>query len=102
MTTYTRKPRPDKTEMFSQITQQMAKTYEAKNHDYGNSFGNSMMEFGLTAAAVRMSDKLERIKSFAKMSPEQMQVKDESVQDTLLDLANYAVMTLVELRSASQ
>jgi hypothetical protein len=42
---------------------------------------------------------MKRIKSFAKLCPEAMKVKDESVQDTLLDLANYAVMALVELRS---
>jgi hypothetical protein len=29
----------------------------------------------------------------------EIQVKDESVEDTLLDLANYAVMTIVELRN---
>lgn len=99
--TYTKKPCKDKTALFAQITDQMAKTYEAKNHDYGNSFGNSMTEFGFIAAVVRMNDKMERIKSFAKLSPEQMQVKDESIQDTLLDLANYAVMTLVELKSVA-
>lgn len=99
--TYTRKPQTDKNAIFAEITQKMAKTYESKNHDYGNSFGNSMVEFGLIAAAVRMNDKMERIKSFAKMKPEDMKVKDESIEDTLLDLANYAVMTLVELKSAS-
>lgn len=97
--TYTAKQAPDKTAVFNRITENMAKTYEAKNHDYGNSFGNSVSEFGLIAAAVRMSDKMERIKSFAKMPHEKMQVKDESLKDTLLDLANYAVMTLVELET---
>lgn len=97
--TYTRKPPQDKSAVFSQITQQMAKIYEAKNHDYGSSFSHSMTEFGLISAVVRMNDKMERIKSFAKMSPEEMKVKNESLQDTLLDLANYAVMTLVELKS---
>lgn len=88
----------NKNAIFAQITQEMASTYEAKNHDYGNSFGESVEEFGLIAAAVRMNDKMKRIKSFAKMCPEAMKVKDESIQDTLLDMANYAVMTLVELR----
>lgn len=96
---YTNKAVADKPAVFRQITEKMAKTYEAKNHDYGDSFGNSMKEFGLTAAAVRMSDKIERIKSFAKMTPDQMKVKEESVQDTLLDLATYAVMTLIEMRA---
>ena len=87
-----------KNAMFAQITREMADTYAAKNHDYGNSFGESMDEFGLISAVVRMNDKMKRIKSFAKLCPEAMKVKDESIQDTLLDLANYAVMTLVEMR----
>jgi len=99
--TYTKQSSTDKAAVFKQITEQMAKTYEAKNHDYGNSFGNSMNEFGLVAAVVRLNDKMERIKSYAKMPPEQMKVKDESIQDTLLDLANYAVMTLVEMTASS-
>lgn len=85
--------------IFQQITERMAEVYAAKNHDYGNSFGESVQEFGLIAAAVRMNDKMKRIKSFAKLCPEAMKVKGESIEDTLLDLANYAVMTLVELRS---
>ena len=97
--TYTTTQQVDKSVLFSKITDQMTKTYEAKNHDYGNAFSKSVDEFGVVAAAVRMNDKMERIKSLVKLTPEQMKVKEESLQDTLLDLANYAVMTLVELNS---
>lgn len=99
--TYTTQQPTDKAALFSQITKKMAETYAAKNHDYGNAFGKSYNEFGIISAVVRMNDKMERIKSLAKMPQEQMQVKDESLQDTLLDLANYAVMTLVELKTSS-
>lgn len=99
--TYTTQQPTDKAALFSQITKKMAETYAAKNHDYGNAFGKSYNEFGIISAVVRMNDKMERIKSLAKMPQEQMQVKDESLQDTLLDLANYAVMTLVELKTTS-
>ena len=84
--------------VFDEITQQMKETYSTKNHDYGNSFSDSIKDFGLISAAVRMNDKMNRIKSFVKMPQEEMKVKDESIKDTLLDLANYAVMTLVELK----
>jgi hypothetical protein len=80
---------------FKQITDKMHETYKAKNYDYGNSFDKSMDEFGLTAAVVRMSDKLERLKTLSK---KESMVKDESVQDTLLDLANYAIMTVMYLK----
>ena len=37
----------DNVGQFMSITQNMAKTYAAKNHDYGNSFEESLDEFGL-------------------------------------------------------
>lgn len=79
-------------EQFMSITQNMAKIYAAKNHDYGNSFEESLDEFGLVASVVRMGDKMNRIKSLIK---KEAQVKDESIKDTLLDIANYAVMTIM-------
>ena len=47
-------------------------------------------------AAIRLSDKLNRLSSFAK--GQDMKVKDEAVEDTLMDLANYSIMTLIELQ----
>lgn len=77
---------------FMDITTNMAKTYAAKNHDYGNSFEQSLDEFDLIASIVRLSDKMNRIKSLIK---KEAQVKDESIKDTLLDMANYAIMTVM-------
>jgi hypothetical protein len=77
---------------FEKITNSMAKTYEAKNHDYGNSFDQSLNEFGLVASVVRLGDKMNRIKSLIK---KEAKVKDESIKDTLLDMANYAIMTIM-------
>ena len=63
-----------------------------KNKGYGNSFEKSLDKFGLVTAACRMGNKCNRIESL--MNSDAM-VKDESVRDTLLDLANYAVMTVM-------
>lgn len=82
----------DNIEQFMSITQDMTKTYAAKNHDYGNSFEESLDEFGLVASVVRLGDKMNRIKSLIK---KEAQVKDESIKDTLLDMANYAIMTVM-------
>ena len=68
--------------------------YVAKNADYGNSFSETFERFGLTAPIVRMWDKLQRIET---LSRQDAKVKDESIRDTLLDLANYAIMTVMEL-----
>lgn len=86
--------KPDKVSIFREITGRMADVYEAKNHDYGDSFGEGFAEFGLVSSVIRLGDKYRRLKSLVK---EDAKVKDESIRDTLLDLANYAVMTLVEL-----
>lgn len=88
----TRPVLPDDVDQFIDITQNMAKTYAAKNHDYGNSFEQSLDEFGIVASVVRMGDKMNRIKSLVK---KEAQVKDESIKDTLLDLANYSIMTVM-------
>lgn len=85
---------PDNVEKFRNITNEMAKTYAAKNHDYGNSFEQSLDEFGLVASVVRLGDKMNRIKSLIK---KEAKVKDESIKDTLLDLASYSVMALMWL-----
>lgn len=79
-------------EKFTEITSNMAKTYAAKNHDYGNSFDRSLDKFGIVASIVRMGDKMNRIESLTKKGA---QVKDESIKDTLLDMANYAIMTVM-------
>ncbi len=78
---------------FEDVLGRMSELYERKNHDYGDSFSRSFSEFGLVAAVVRMSDKMERLKSLCRKDPR----VNESVKDTLIDLANYAVMTLVEI-----
>lgn len=87
-------PSSPKEVAFKAITDAMLDTYIRKNHDYGDSFGEGFKEFGLVSAVIRLGDKYRRLKSLCK---DEAKVKDEGVKDTLLDLANYAVMTLVEM-----
>lgn len=82
-------------EHFRDITTQMADVYTAKNHDYGDSFAR-LRERYPTSILIRLGDKLNRLHTL--LTGETAQVKDESIDDTLLDLANYAVMELVERR----
>lgn len=72
-------------------------TYVRKNNDYGNSFTKSFDKYGITAAMVRMEDKWNRLESLA--SGKKQMVNDESIKDTLLDLANYCIMTVMELEN---
>ncbi len=84
----------DKADRMALLMREMLKTYRDKNADYGDSFSKSYQEFGLIAPVVRMSDKMERLKSLSKV---EARVKNESIRDTLIDLANYAMMTVIEL-----
>lgn len=77
---------------FQEITRAMFNTYQAKNADYGNSVEKSVEQFGLVACAVRMSDKMNR---FNNLIMKEAQVSDESLRDTLLDLANYCIITAI-------
>lgn len=83
-------------QQFKSITNTMLQTYLAKNHDYGNSFDQSMDEFGIVASTIRLNDKMNRIKSLTK---KEAKVSDESIKDTLLDMANYAILTLMWLNN---
>lgn len=80
----------------AKVCDMLHETYVKKNHDYGDSFGKSVQKRGLVAAMVRMEDKWNRLDNLTLHS-ESMQVKDEAIADTLLDLANYCIMTYMEL-----
>ena len=75
---------------FKKITETMLDVFKKKNHDYGNSFDQSLDKFGLIASVVRLSDKMNRIESLIN---KEAQVKDESIRDTIMDMANYCIMT---------
>ena len=77
------------------VCQELYETYEKKNADYGNSFGNSLDKHGLIAGIIRMDDKMSRLISLN--SKNEQQVMDESMRDTLMDLANYAIMSVMWL-----
>lgn len=72
-------------------------TFCRKNNDYGNSFEESLYQFGIIASIVRMSDKMKRLESLTDESKTQ-QVGSESLLDTLEDLSNYAAMTACWLK----
>lgn len=85
----------DKQQEFKNITSKMSELYSKKNHDYGDAFGQTFAELGVISAITRISDKTNRLKSLATKD---QRVDDERIEDTLMDLANYAVMTLIELQ----
>lgn len=81
---------------FESVLDEMRDLHAKKNKDYGDAFHKSFEEFGVTAGVVRLNDKMERVKSLVKNG--KAEVKDESLMDTLKDMASYAVMLYVELQ----
>lgn len=73
-----------------EIVEELNRVYEQKNTDYGDSFAESVREFGIVAALTRISDKYNRFKRLALGN--RNLVGDESIRDTLLDMANYCIM----------
>lgn len=85
---------------FKHITEEMADTYKRKNADYGNSFSQSFAEHGAIAGIVRIGDKYNRVKQLL-LTDAVAQVNTESAVDTLLDMANYAIMLAMEIEDTN-
>lgn len=83
---------------FDGICKDLMALHARKNKDYGNAAHESYKEFGLISYVIRLNDKMKRLKSLTKPGVEQ-EVKSESIEDTLMDLAAYAIMAIESLRS---
>ena len=89
----------DKINQHFEICKKLNSLYAKKNADYGDSFSLSFAKYGMVMPCMRLEDKLNRFTKLA-LGGEQ-QVNDESIEDTLMDLANYAIMTLVERKATN-
>lgn len=83
----------DKASKHKAICEELNKIYKDKNHDYGDSFGETYKKLGIISAVTRITDKANRLQSLCTKDA----LVDESIKDTLMDLANYAIMTLIEM-----
>lgn len=81
-------------ENFSNKAKECIELYAKKNHDYGNSFEKGCNDIGQAYALGRLYDKMNRL---VNVSRNESEVKDESVEDTLKDLACYSLMYLAYL-----
>ncbi len=75
---------------IEEITSKIADTLKRKNHDYGNSFSMLYKRIGMDYAYGHMAEKLERIWTLMHNDAQ----VEESINDSLLDLAGYAILTL--------
>ena len=84
-----------KVQMHLNICNEINRLYARKNHDYGDRFHQTFVEEGMAMARIRLGDKFNRFKTLSRGGDQK--VNDESIRDTLIDLANYAIMTVLEM-----
>jgi len=89
---------------FESVLREMKRLHDKKQLDYGSKtdpFANvrAAEDFGIPGwlgAVLRANDKMSRLKSFAEKGV----LANEPIEDSLIDLANYAVIALVLYREA--
>lgn len=95
---------------FTEALDTMQQTMEAKNHDYASAgeddpfFNFKQVEnLGITSVErgflVRMTDKMTRLSS---LLDREAKVLDEKLEDTVLDMANYAVLLYTYLKTKEE
>lgn len=62
--------------------------------DYANSFETLFNKHGMVYSFIHMEEKMNRIENLMKKGNS---VNNESIKDSLLDLAGYAILTLISL-----
>ena len=72
----------------------MHEIYIKKNSDYGNSFSDLYDEYGSIISEIHIREKFNR---FKQLRTNESQV-EESIEDTLMDMANYCLLTLLEMK----
>lgn len=87
----------DNVKAFRNIQDMLVEVYAKKNHDYGDCFNEACDELGVGYAFSRIYDKTKRFQTLAKNimnNSASVEVKEETMEDTIMDLANYCMMYL--------
>lgn len=86
-----------KADIHLKFCETLHQLYLKKNSDYGDSYAQLRKRYPNYICA-RLFDKLNRLDTM--LDPNHMQqMSDESFEDTLLDIANYAILEVVERRA---
>jgi len=82
------------------IATEIGRLLEEKGEDYGNSVKTLYKEFGLNFFIVMLANKLSRIKNINYSMKEYKYIKPnfETLEDTLKDIAGYAILAILEER----
>lgn len=84
-------------ECYQETLDDMAETFYLKNERYGDSFTQTMDDYGMVTSIIRVTDKFNRMKTLYQNR--ELDEDDEPIMDTMLDMANYLAMTIAYLKS---
>lgn len=90
----------DKIKRHKEICDQLHDMYKKKNEAYGDSFGKTFKELGIISSITRIYDKINRVVALTKGAKND--IIDESLKDTFFDMANYTIMTMIEMEENAQ
>ena len=82
-------------ERIEEVANEVRDLLKRKNSDYGDSFSKQFAKYGVLSGLIRLDDKMSRLDNLADGGNDSV---GESIEDTLADLAGYAILTLVEFR----
>lgn len=85
----------DNPDSFESIAQSQIELYKKKNSDYGSATDKLFQKHGFVYYQIMLEQKMQRIDSLIKKDN---QHNFESLEDTLLDLSNYAILAVESLR----
>lgn len=93
-------PKMDRLGIYQYLLNNLEETYKAKNNDYGNSFADIYEKFGCVSFLVRITDEYNKLLTLCDPNIPEQRVK--KIDDTILDLANYCLLWLVEREYKNQ
>lgn len=86
--------------LFEGLTRQMDDTFNNKRRSYGQTTTETYEKFGPVSMLIRMHDKMGRLDNLLGKGNKNL-VPDEKVEDTLMDLAVYCIITIIEMQKNS-
>lgn len=83
---------------FKQVAEELADLQAKKNADYDNAYMKDIEKYGMVAALIPLNHKLNRLDNLITKVEKPM-VQAESLEDSFLDLAGYAIMAVQYIRN---
>lgn len=85
-------------ERFDKIAQNITNLHVKRYSNYGNSFEKLYNDLGPIAGLVPLHNKLDKLTNLIKEG----HTNNESMETTLIDLATYAIMNIIELQKIQE